>query len=72
MAQITEVDHLDQVYQVYKVVQNSEAVEPTKRGGRPPKRNANVELSNTEEIHFKKDVVDHQSPSQLWILIKLY
>ena len=62
MAKITEVDHLDQVY---KVVQYSEAVELTKRGGRPPKHKANVELSNPEEIQFKKDVVGHQRPSQL-------
>ena len=56
MAHITEVDHLEQVDRVYKVVQNSEAVEQTKRGDLTPKRKANVELSNTEEIQFKKTI----------------
>ncbi|RNA08917.1 hypothetical protein BpHYR1_026820 [Brachionus plicatilis] len=46
VAHVIEVDHLDQVDQVYQVVKNSEAVEPTKRGGRPPKANI-VELFNT-------------------------
>ncbi|RNA36787.1 hypothetical protein BpHYR1_034214 [Brachionus plicatilis] len=66
MAQVTAIDHLDQVGLVYQVIQNSEAVEPTKRAGRPTKLKANVELSKIEETQVqKKDVVDHQRPSQL-------
>ena len=54
MAQVTEADNLNQFDKVYQVVQNSETVEPTKKGDGPPKHKTNSKLSNTKENQVKK------------------